>query len=224
MTNKATVGYSTGQHVFLWTAFPLGGAVLGYLLSLVPGWIAALPWFPNQAKIAELADVIGLKTTIVLIVIGVLAGGFLTLMAYDGIVTVTIDAESVTVTRKDNEAVFPRAEVSGVFVDAKELVLLGVHGEELAREKTDLKSHKLKAGFESHGYRWHEHDPYGEHFTRWIDGATSLPQDAHAILRARQTAIEKGDTADLRQLRRELFRHGVFVREEGKRQYWRTAQ
>ena len=114
--------------------------------------------------------------------------------------------------------------MSGAFVDAKDLVLLGLHGEELAREKTDLKPHKLRAGFEAHGYDWHERDPYGEKFTRWIDGSSGLSQDAHATLRARQTAIESGDTDDLRDLRRELSRHGVFVREEGTRQYWRTAQ
>ncbi|WP_158852450.1 YqeB family protein [Saccharothrix deserti] len=228
MMNKAaertTVSHSTGLHVFLWTAFPGGGALLGFVLAHVPGWIAVLPWFPNQEKIAELAEVIGPKATVALVAVGVLVGGFVALMAYDDMVTVTIDEESVTVKRGDKEAVFGGAAVSGAFVDAKDLVLLGPHGEELTREKTDLKPHKLRAGFEAHGYDWHERDPYGEKFTRWIDGSSGLSQDVHAILRARQTAIESGDTDDLRDLRRELSRHGVFVREEGKRQYWRDAQ
>ncbi|SFB20009.1 hypothetical protein SAMN05216266_10675 [Amycolatopsis marina] len=223
-TERSTVRHSTGLHVFLWTAFPACGAVLGIVLAQVPGWIAALPWFPNQESIADLAGVIGVKTTVALAVAGVLAGGFVALLAYDDIVTVTIDEDSVAVKRNDSEAVFPGAAVSGAFADGKELVLLGPHGEELAREKTDLRSHRLRAGFEAHGYDWHEHDPYGERFTRWIDGSSGLSQDAHAILRARQTAIENDDAEDLRDLRRELSRHGVFVRDEGKRQYWRTAQ
>ncbi|MGH3915564.1 MAG: CysS/YqeB C-terminal domain-containing protein, partial [Pseudonocardiaceae bacterium] len=157
-------------------AVPLLGFVV---LAHVPGWIAALPWFPNQEKIAEPAEVLGPKATVALVAAGVLVGGF---------------------------------------------VLLGLHGEELAREKTDLKPHRPRAGFEAHGYDWHERDPYGEKFTRWIDGSSGLSQDAHAILRARQTAIESGDADDRYDLRRELSRHGVFVGEESTRQYWRTAQ
>jgi hypothetical protein len=228
MTNmtseRTTVRHSAGWHVVLWTAFPGGGAVLGFVLAYVPGWIAALPWFPNQEKIAELAEVIGPKATAALVVVGVLVGGFVALLAYDDIVSVTIDEESVTIERDDDEATFRRATVSGVFVDAKDLVLLGSHGEELTREKTDLKPQKLRAGFDAHGYDWHEHDPFAEEFTRWIDGASGLSQDAHAILRARQISVESGDAEDLRDLRRELSRHGVFVRDEGKRQYWRTAK
>ncbi|MBT2546740.1 hypothetical protein J7E99_40385 [Streptomyces sp. ISL-44] len=228
MTNetseRTTVRHSTGWHAFLWTAFPGGGAALGFVLAHVPGWIVALPWFPNQEKIAELAEVIGPKATVALVVAGALLGGFVSLIAHDDIVTVTIDEESVTIKRSDKEATFRRATVSGAFVDAKDLVLLGLHGEELARERTDLKPHKLRAGFEAHGYDWHERDPYSEKFTRWIDGSSGLPQDVHAILRVRQTAVDSSDTGDLRDLRRELSRHGVFVREQGKRQYWRTAQ
>lgn len=220
---RTTVRRSTGLHVFLWTALPGGGALLGLVLAHVPGWIAALPWFPNQEKISELAAVIGLKATVALVAAGALLGALVALTAYDGIVTVTVDEESVTVKRGDDESTFLRGAVSGAFVDAEDLVLLGLNGEELTRVRTGLKPHRLRAGFDAHGYDWHERDPYGEEFTRWIDGTSHLSQDAHAILRARQNAIESGDTGDLRELRRELSRHGVFVREEGTRQYWRTT-
>lgn len=224
-TNEATtVRYSNGWRVFEWTVFPGGGAVLGFILAHVPGWIAALPWFPNQEKIAELAEVIGPKATVALVVVGVLAGGFVSLLAHDDIVSVMIDEESVTIKGSDYEASFRGTAVSGAFVDSKDLVVLGSHGEELARQKTDLKPKELKAGFSAHGYDWHERDPYGEEFTRWIDGASSLSQDAHAILRTRQAAVESDDAKDLRDLRVQLSGHGVFVREEGKRQYWRTAK
>jgi hypothetical protein len=218
------VRHSPGLHVFLWTAFPGGGAVLGFVLAHVPGWIATLPWFPNQEKIAELATVIGPKATAALVVAGALVGGFVALMAYDDIVSVTIDGASVTVKRSGTEAMFPRSTVAGAFVEAKHLVLRGPRGEELAREKTDLAPKKLRAGFAAHDYEWHERDPYGEAFTRWFDGATGLSRDAHAILRARQTALENGDEGELRDLRRELSHHGVVVREDGKRQYWRSAR
>lgn len=221
---RTAVRHSLWLHVFLWTAFPGGGALLGFALAHVPGWIAGLPWFPNQEKITELAAVIGPKATAALVVAGALVGGFVTLLAYDDIVSVTIDRAAVAIKRSRNEATFPRSTVAGAFVDAKHLVLLGPHGEELAREKTDLAPRKLRAGFAEHGYEWHERDPYGDAFTRWFDGATGLSRDAHAILRTRQTALENGDTGELRDLRRELSRHGVVVREDGKRQYWRSTR
>ena len=56
---RTAVRHSPGLCVFMWTAFPGGGAVLGFVLAHVPGPIAALPWFPNQERIAELATVIG---------------------------------------------------------------------------------------------------------------------------------------------------------------------
>ncbi|MEJ3651586.1 hypothetical protein WEH80_01080 [Actinomycetes bacterium KLBMP 9759] len=217
------VRHSVGMHVFLWTAFPGGGAVAGYLLAHVPSWIAALPWFPNQAKITELAGVIGPTFTAALVVVGVLAGAIVALMARADLVTVTISDDAVAIRRNNTESTFGRAAVCGAFVDGKELVLLGPRGEEQAREKSDLGPRKLRAGFEAHSYEWHEHDPYGDRFRRWIDGSTDLSQDAHAILRARQAALESDDADDLRDLRRELSRHGVAVRDKDKRQYWRTA-
>ncbi|WP_232666657.1 YqeB family protein [Pseudonocardia sp. TRM90224] len=221
--HPTVVRHTAGMHVFLWTAFPLAGAVAGFVLAHVPEWIAALPWFPNQTKIAELAGVIGPKVTAALVVVGVLAGVVVALMARADLLTVRIADDSITVRRNNDEAAFGRDAVSGAFVDAKELVLLGPSGEEQAREKTDLKPPKLRAGFEAHWYVWHEHDPYAAQFTRWIDGSTGLSQDANAILRARQAAIENDDADDRRELRQELARHGVFVRDEGKRQYWRAV-
>nr|WP_042186706.1 hypothetical protein [Kibdelosporangium sp. MJ126-NF4]CEL17476.1 unknown [Kibdelosporangium sp. MJ126-NF4]CTQ91297.1 unknown [Kibdelosporangium sp. MJ126-NF4] len=222
-TERTAVTHSLGRHVMRWTAFPGGGAVLGVAVAFLPGWIAALPWAPHQQEIAELAEAIGPTATIALAITGGLIGGLVTPMACQYIVVVTISAASVALDRRDNTAVFRSAKVSGAFVDAKHLVVLGAHGEELARERTDLKPDKLRAGFETHGYDWHERDPYGDMFTRWIDGSSGLSRNTHTLLRARQTAIRNGDTDELRDLRRELARHGVVVRDDGKHQYWRPA-
>lgn len=219
--DRTTVRHSTALHAALWTILPTVGALVGFALSRVPSWIAALAWFPNQAKMTELADVIGFKVTLVLVVAGFLVGCFLAVMAYDYIVSVTIDDENVTIKRSDEETTLSATDVNCAFVDEGHLVLLGSASEELAREKTGLSLDALQVAFASHGYSWHERDPYADSFTRWVDGASGLSQDANAILRARQIALDGGDSADQRELRTELARHRIVVRDGGKRQYWR---
>ncbi|ANY06344.1 YqeB family protein [Pseudonocardia sp. HH130630-07] len=218
-----TVRHGIGLHLLLWVGLPAAGALLGVVLAHVPGWIAVLPWFPNQEQITELAGVIGPTATVVLAVIGALAGGVLALMAHDDVVTVTVGEDTVTIARPGERASFPHGTVTGAFVDTRHLVLLGAGGAEIARERVDLASGKLRSAFLAHGYGWSETDPHAADFARWIDGCSGLSVDAHAILRVRQAALESDDAKDLRELRRALAGHGVAVREDGKRQYWRTA-
>ncbi|MFI8832567.1 hypothetical protein ACIGPN_16200 [Streptomyces afghaniensis] len=67
-------------------------------------------------------------------------------------------------------------------------------------------------------------DPYRAEFRRWVPGTPGLPEGADALLRARAQARKSDDDAeDARELRRELLRLGVVVRDEEKRQYWRIV-
>ncbi|MEU8916541.1 CysS/YqeB C-terminal domain-containing protein [Streptomyces nigrescens] len=52
-----------------------------------------------------------------------------------------------------------------------------------------------------------------------------LPQGANALLKARAQLLDKkSSTEDLRELREELARVGVVVRDEKRQQYWRLNQ
>ena len=50
----------------------------------------------------------------------------------------------------------------------------------------------------------------------------TLPVGADALLKARARALDKGDSGDAAELRSELARLGVVVRDEKKRQFVRT--
>lgn len=219
------VRHSGWFHVMLWTALPILGGIVGGVASRLPGWIAQLPWFPNQAKIAELSEVVGVKTTVSLIVAGVIVGIVLAMMAYDEMVTVTVSADRIAIERANTPPIeLAGHDVTGVFTENKALITLGTSGTELAREPIDLPISRLEDAFRAHGYVWHDHDPYADNFTRWVDGATALSRDAHALLRARHDELENdGDAADLRELRHYLAELGVIVKERNKKQYWRSA-
>lgn len=217
------VRHGAATHVFLWTAFPLLGAAAGWLLTRVPGWVTSIPGAPEMQKLDFLASLTANPVVAaVVIVAGAVAGGVVTLRAYDDIVTVEV-GPAVTISRSGTARTFAREAVHAVFVDGDHLVLLGARTEELAREKTDHAPARLREAFTAKGYPWLDDDPHRDAFQRWADGMPGLDGHAQALLRARQDALKAKDAADAGELRTELARHGVVVRDVEARQYWRTV-
>lgn len=69
---------------------------------------------------------------------------------------------------------------------------------------------------------WADADPHLAEFRRWVPGTPGLPEGANALFKAREKALKKqGDAEDARELRKELARLGVVVRDEDRRQCWR---
>jgi hypothetical protein len=137
---------------------------------------------------------------------------------------VTVADDRVTFTRGGVARAVKRPLVSAVFLDGKQLVLLGRATEELAREASDLEADRLRDAFVVHGFPWRAGgDPYRDEYQRWVDGVPGLPASANALLKARARALDKGDGDEVAQLRADLARLGVVVRDESKRQYWRRS-
>lgn len=212
-----------GYHLFLWTVFPLGGVLVAWVLTLVPAWIDDLSWVPFQGPIDLLDQLTGQVGTIVLLVIGAVLGGVIALTAYDEIIRVDVGTDAVTITRGDDVTTLGRASIGGVFTEGKDLVLIDPAGGEIARKTHDLAADKLKQAFVSKGYPWRDADPFAGQYVRWVEGVPGLPEGADAYLQARQRALEKGDKHDARDLRAELAGLGVVVRDEKKKQYWRSV-
>ena len=65
-----------------------------------------------------------------------------------------------------------RTAVADVFLDGKDLVLLGHDSNELARERTDRPAARLADAFTRHGYPWRtDGDPRAGDFRLWSDNA-----------------------------------------------------
>ena len=113
-----------------------------------------------------------------------------------------------------------------MFLDGKQLVLLGHETDELAREGGDLPdAERLEAAFRAHGYPWVPGgDPHKDEYRRWVEDLPDLPAGADAVLKARARALDRGDKEDAAQLRQELGKLGIVVRDEGKRQFWRRTR
>jgi len=113
-----------------------------------------------------------------------------------------------------------RADIAAVFVDRTRLVLLGHDSGELARRASELEVTALKAAFTRYDFPWRDGDPHAGEYRLWVPDMPGLPPGANALLAER---AKKLGSADARELRDELARLGVVVRDVKRKQYWRLV-
>ncbi|MEU7718131.1 YqeB family protein [Streptomyces tibetensis] len=200
------------------------GAVAGALLPLLARLLLALPWAPLEGPAELLTSLPEPALTLGTTAVGVLGGLLLGFTAAHESLSVRVHDTHVTLAVRDSVQDFARDEISVFFRDGKQLVLLGPDGLELAREHCGLNWRRLVDALTAHGWSWAEEDPFRAAFRRWVPGTPGLPMGADALLRARaQARAEEGGAADARELRGELLRLGVVVRDEDRRQYVRVV-
>lgn len=222
---ETEVSYSRWAWALVWAGFPVVGAGLFWLVKSMAGWVAGLAWVPFQGLFKLVASIDEPQATIGALAVGAAAGFVVSFLAAQDALKVTVSDSVVDLRRgSEPERVVARGAVTGVFVDAKQLVLLGSRTAELVREKSDLDEAALRHAFESHGWPWLPGDPYAELFRRFVEDDPGLPPAANAILKARAKALSKNDSEDLAEFRAELAKLGVVVRDEKKRQSWRLIK
>lgn len=201
------------------------GVVVGWLAPLLADWLVTLRWAPLKGPAELVSSIAEPGRTIGAVGVGALLGLVVGFVVVHESLAVSISRGRVVLTVRDASQEFGCDEVGLVVRDGKQLVLLDPDGMEVAREDCHLSWRRLADAFAERGYRWADEDPHREEFRRWVPGVPGLPDGADALLRARATAREKDESAeDARELRRELLRLGVVVRDEKKRQYWRMPQ
>lgn len=223
--NETVVSEPAWALGLMWVGLPLAGAGAGWLLQALAGWLADLPWVPFKGLIELIASVADNEpaATVVSLAAGGVVGLVLAFIGAMEMLVVRVSDGEVTLRRGDKTQTVNRIAVRAVFVDGKQLVLVGRDAEELAREGFDLGADRMRDAFLAHGFPWVESDPYRDEFRRWVPDDPELPGSAGALLKARAKALEKGDSSDVAELRGELAKLGVVVRDEDKRQYWRRT-
>ncbi|MFJ3582953.1 hypothetical protein ACIPPS_12105 [Streptomyces sp. NPDC090127] len=197
------------------------GGLVGLLLPPLSGWILDLPVVPFERVVAWVAGLSGGWVPPVAAAIGALLGALGGAVLVSVCMRVTLEDGTVRIDKEGKHWTLPGPEIGAVFLDGRELVVLDRATRHLYRGESDVDAGELAAAFTAHGYRWVDADPHATEFSRWIPGTPDLPAAAHAILRARRSALEKKDTADATELREEAERLGYTLRDKGERQYWR---
>ncbi|MDR0270785.1 DUF308 domain-containing protein [Paenibacillus sp.] len=217
------LGVSRTDKMMIWTVFPIVGGVAGWYTPALAKWASELPWVPFQGPlklISSLSSQHGAWGTIAAVALGVLVGGMISMAAIKESLRIRLSDQEVRLQIHNEERTFGREDVAAVFMDNKQLVLLGTDGRELYREKPEKRKH-LTEEFIRHGYDWREQDPFAHEYVRWVADCPELSPSVNALFLARDKAFGKDEKEDAEDLRRELSKLGVTVRDEGKRQYWR---
>ncbi|MFF8597183.1 hypothetical protein ACF061_38465 [Streptomyces sp. NPDC015220] len=214
------LGQSAWSTMCVYVVLMLAGAGVGWLVGPLADWLVTLPWAPLQGP-AELVASIPAPWVPAA---GAVTGLALGCVAQHEQLVIGLSDDRVALTGKGRTREFSRDAVAAVFRDGKQLVLLGHDGGELTRQECDLDAGGVADAFTEHGYVWADADPHEDEFRRWVPDTPGLPEGANAILRARQDSLEKKGSShdDVQELREELARLGVVVRDEKRRQYWRT--
>ncbi|MGG3310563.1 DUF308 domain-containing protein [Paenibacillus lautus] len=215
------LGLSSSDRILIWAVPPLLGAVVGWFIPAIADWATGLAWVPFQGPLELIASIQGPWVVIVTAILGLLAGMVLSHIAIKESLAVRLSDQEIRLRMHDAEQSFTRDEVSAVFLDGKQLVLLGTEGQELYRENPEAKRDAVAETFKRHGYSWRDHDPFADHYVRWVADSPELTPSLNALFLAREKAMENEDKEDAADLRRELSELGITVRDDGKRQYWR---
>ncbi len=207
----------------LFVGLPVLGAALGWCLSLLADWYTGLPVAPFQGVVELLSNLAGRFEGVVDAGIGAVAGLLLAVAVVGRLLTVTVDRGGVEAKRGEDEQRAEAGAIAAVFVADKRMTVLGHGGEELVSIEFDLDREELRAAVERHGHRWSEADPFAGDYRLWVPDDERLPAGANAVLTARRIALEKSKDGDAAELRAELGKLGVVVRDEGGKQYWRLS-
>jgi hypothetical protein len=130
------VGPPPAERALVWVGFPLIGAGAGWLLKALAGWAASLPWAPFQGPLELVASVPDPYATIGSLALGIVGGLVVAVLAEQDYVRVTVADDQVTIVRGGSSRRVPRASTGAVFLDGKQLVLLGHATDELAPTRT----------------------------------------------------------------------------------------
>lgn len=209
-----------------WLGLPAAGIGILLLLKVATVWLLTLPWVPFKGPLKLVASIPAPWAVLIAVVVGGVAGGVFAGMWDADRLSVRVHRELAELNRGRRVTQVRREAVSGVFLDRKELVVVCESGEERVREAVGMvPAAGLLAAFRANDWPVLDADPYAAEFQLWVAEDPRLPPGADVLLRDRKRMLEKSifGQDDAKRLRGELARIGVFVRDDGKRQYWRQA-
>lgn len=204
--------------------FPALGAVLAWVLpGLAHEAVTRLPWLPFEGPLRLVAGLDQLWQRGLFVAVGVAAGLLVAFIAVSESMKLTLTDEVLTVEKDDTTRRFARADISAVFPDGKELVVLDRTSRPLVRGAYQAPPAAVAAAFQRHGYPWSKADPHSAAFRRWVPHAPELPAEAHVVLAARKDARRRKAEEEVRDLTETLGRLGYVVRDDDGHQHWRPV-
>lgn len=221
MKDTSTIGMGFLEKLFV-VLFPVVLGTIGWFLPRLIDLVKKVPLF-TDSKVIELFDSFNpFWVSIVLMITGVIIGVLLSLTVYSEALKMSIRDTEILINKDDKENKITKSDVKEVFMEDHIVVITGKRGQELLREKTDIKKAKVREGFLYHQYPWSEQDPYADDYKLWTLEDCTVGENVNAILYERRKAIREGDKRKIKHLRMDLNELGFFVKDKGADQYIRN--
>lgn len=222
--NRVVLGFSTLEKILIVVVPILLGGVLGWYIPVLSNWIVEFPLIPLRGIIELLASLNGLWISIVAAIIGMILGLLLAFIIFYESLEVTVTTEGLTMKIGDKTETILKKDISSVFIDDKQLIVLGKDSDVLYQEKFEGKQETVQDIFKRYYYPWYERDPYDEQYKRWVLGNSEYPEKIDDLLYARERSIREGKAKDAKYLLEDLAKLGVVIKDKNNSQYVRLVK
>lgn len=224
MNNETVLWLSKSEKAILIIISPVLGALSGWFVSKIAEWLIKIPFIPFEGPLKWITTFEGFWVSIIGMVVGVIAGIIFTLYAFHETLKVSISDSEVRLEVKEKAETIMKKDIFSIFMEDKQLILLGANGTELYRGKPEAKENLIADAFIHHGYPWAEKDPFENQYQRWVADHPDFPSHVNTLLAARERALKNDELEETHILRNDLTKLGVVIRDEDKRQYVRIVK
>lgn len=224
MNNVTKLGLTKSDKTVLIILPPIVGALIGWFIPTVSEWVAKLSFIPFGKALEWISLQEGLLVSVIGLVVGIIVGIIFTLYAFSETLMISITDDEVTLEIHEKVTTLSKSQLSAVYLEKKELVFLGLKGEELFRGEHETKPTLIADGFLTHSFPWKEADPYANEYARWVPEYPSLTTHENALLLARDRAVKDDDKEEEISLRTDLAKLGIVIQDENKKQYIRIIK
>lgn len=226
--NNTVIGISRIEKILWFIGFSIIGAVLGYFLKNILSWVNSNERFSNHKRLSLITKItdflnstFGEWAILLFIITGVVIGIYLAKMLLRESPIISISNHNIDIDNDLESLTFIRDEIQDIYYDDDELVIISSSGHELLRESYDIKKETLKKAFRNHSYPFNLLDPYKACFKLWSASVDELSPPGNALMKARALAIKNIDEEEIIDIREELSKLGVIVKDNDTKQYWR---
>ncbi|MYL43552.1 YqeB family protein [Virgibacillus salexigens] len=202
----------------------LSGAILGWYIPVLADWVLTLPIVPLEDFISLIASLNHFWVSIVSLILGIIAAIVFIIIVFNETLKVEVSDRMVELIIGEKQDKFEKQQISAIYVEGKQLVILGLSSEEKYREVVESKFDYVKEVFLAYGYPFRNEDPYINYYQRWELGNGDLPSDVNSILYARSRALREDQKKEAKRLREDLAQLGVVIRDEQNSQFIRMVQ
>lgn len=218
--NRTILGINKFEKSLILVICTILGAIIGWFLPVIADWVLKLPVIPMEQWVRFISSLDHFWVSVIAAAVGVIAGLIFSLVVFHESLTATVSDHQLKLVLGDKVKTFRREDIYAVYMENKNLVLLGQDSQELYREVLEAKLDTVREAFYLHGYPWMDEDPFAAHYQRWVEGHPDFPPPVNALMRARERAL-KEDKETAKYLREELAELGVVIRDERNGQFAR---